>query len=536
MTRNYDRRRSTRSPRTSRSQPPRRRPPTRGRQPSSYQRRVPPSRSKRTNPLLWVGLLGLLGVAVFVGIYFRRDGSGPVPEIVYSSTPITVTSTPVVTPISLDTPTVQVADSSGNSPPAQSNNDVGIPDYNNFQQYFLKLINQARTDNGLTAVEWDGFAATIGEAHAIEMVANQYLSHWNLDGLGPDIRYGLAGGKELVQENVYSFWQRYDNGDPYPIQDWQIAVEEAHQSLMDSPGHRANILNPDHTHVGVGMAYDANTGEFRVAQEFINRYVNLDHGVSKVKPGETITISGQLLQASFDPIINLAYEPYPQSMSIAALDKTSTYQSPAQTLDAIPVTVEANGNFRADIHLGSDPGLYHIYVWVSIENSEPHAIDWIITVDQSGGSSLADPSDNTAEVEKAPDFSLSAIDGSELTLSQYQGDAVMVVFFATWCTYCQDEAEILMSIYEEYNPQGLRILAVNTSDNDDLDRLPSFVDTFGWQFPVLLDKDGDVSRLYNRRGVPMNIFIDRRGAVAQIVSGSMSSEMIASVVQQILEE
>ena len=248
------------------------------------------------------------------------------------------------------------------------------------QEYFLKLINQDRRQNGLSEVASDDLAAQIGQAQAYEMAKFNYLSHWNQPGYGPDIRYSNSAGTEWVQENVYSYWQRMDNGTPIPVQDWKAEIDRAQKALMNSPGHRANILNPDHTHVGIGLAYIPETGEFRVTQEFINRYVILDKMSNRMAPGSKIQIKFRLTNGATDPVINLAYEPFPQSLSLDQLRATSTYSSPAQNVNYINIGNLSGGDFQANVPLGDNPGLYHIRIWVTYSGRNPQAVDWVVWV------------------------------------------------------------------------------------------------------------------------------------------------------------
>lgn len=280
----------------------------------------------------------------------------------------------------LGTNETEIASPSSPIPIDQPIADTNIPDYEKMQQYFLSLVNEARVDGGLSPVIWDDFSSQVGQAHAIEMASNMYMSHWNLLGYGPDIRYSLAGGSENVQENVFSYWQRYSSGEAVPIENWETIIEKAHQSLMDSPGHRRNIMNPDHTHVGIGLAYDPETGEFRAAQEFINRYISMDNLPQEAIPLEEISISGQLYPGSSEPLINIAFEPYPHELTVEKLNETSTYQSPANFLEAFSASPDLDGRFETKFELGSQPGLYHIYIWVNYSDENPLAIDSVIWV------------------------------------------------------------------------------------------------------------------------------------------------------------
>lgn len=252
----------------------------------------------------------------------------------------------------------------------------------NLAKSMLALINADRKANGLNAVEWDDLAAQVGEEHAVDMVEKDYFSHWNTKGYGPDMRYAFAGGKEVVQENLYRYWYRFSNGTPAPITAWDELLRDAETGLIDSPSHRANILDAAHTHVGVGIAYNPKTGEVRLAQEFLNRYATLSEIPNKAKKGQDIRVSGALLLGAHDPIINVAFEPATRSTSIWDLNNTipHTYLSAAKSIQAIAPDVSGS-SFSALINVGeSGAGLYHIRIWATHNEIQIMAAEAIIVV------------------------------------------------------------------------------------------------------------------------------------------------------------
>jgi hypothetical protein len=246
----------------------------------------------------------------------------------------------------------------------------------------LDLINADRAAERLPPVEWEPFAAQVGQTHAEEMAAHGYMSHWNLDGEGPDVRYGRAGGTETVQENVYQFWRRYTDGTPVPVSDWEQVVIDAQVALMESPGHRANIMDPMHTHVGVGIAYNPQTGEVGLAQEFINRYVRMDPLPGTAQVGEQVMVAGELLGDAQNPLINLAYEPFPSPMTVEQLNATATYVSPAEFVSAVEPAVDGAGRFSAQLTLDAEgwPGIYHIRIWIERADTSVQAVNAVIDV------------------------------------------------------------------------------------------------------------------------------------------------------------
>jgi hypothetical protein len=246
----------------------------------------------------------------------------------------------------------------------------------------LSLINTARQADGKSEVGLEGTAIRAGQNHAQEMAAYAYLNHRNLEGYGPDHRYTFAGGLHAARENVYARWHS-PGGGPASQQEWQEIVEEAHRELMDSEGHRANILSPEHTHVGIGMVYEPSNGTFASAQEFTNQYVRLDGPLpSQVPVGGAVTLEGRLERGATNPLISLAYEPFPEPMGLSELKQVTTYVSPATQYDALLVEVDEGGRFGETVRLDhqGQAGLYHVRIFVDTQWGQALASDLVVRV------------------------------------------------------------------------------------------------------------------------------------------------------------
>lgn len=135
------------------------------------------------------------------------------------------------------------------------------------EQEFITRINAERTSRGLNALAVDSFLVQTARAHSREMCDLNYFSHHSpTSGLTSPMDRYLVGLKALgtnspdyllVGENIFycSIFSNVYN------------AEYGHRALMDSPGHRANILDPRFTKVGLGVYHNAR-GEFWVTQMF----------------------------------------------------------------------------------------------------------------------------------------------------------------------------------------------------------------------------------------------------------------------------
>jgi len=124
----------------------------------------------------------------------------------------------------------------------------------------LQLVNKDRADYGLNPVKLGNNPAA--QQHADDMLRVNYFSHWSSNGVKPYVTYTQLGGRGAVSENAgfsYSYCPSsnclQNVFDPFE----EISKSEHGMVYNDAAsnwGHRDNILNPHHTHVNFGVAYD----------------------------------------------------------------------------------------------------------------------------------------------------------------------------------------------------------------------------------------------------------------------------------------
>jgi len=114
--------------------------------------------------------------------------------------------------------------------------------------------------------------------------------------------------------------------------------------------------------------------------------------------------------------------------------------------------------------------------------------------------------------QPAADFMLGDLKGRKFTLSEYKDkQAVLLVFWTTWCTYCRQQLNLLKEKSVELKKDKIELLAINVAE-DEL-KVASFVDTFAIGYTVLLDKNTEVAESFNLLGVPTYVLINRQGKV-----------------------
>jgi peroxiredoxin len=119
----------------------------------------------------------------------------------------------------------------------------------------------------------------------------------------------------------------------------------------------------------------------------------------------------------------------------------------------------------------------------------------------------------------APDFELESLSGGETWLTDFRGHPVVLNFWATWCQPCRQELPQLVSAYDQLQDEGLVIVGLNMQEGRDL--ITPFAEDRGIDFPVLIDRDGDVGDQYRLLGLPTTYFIDANGVVVSVFRGPL---------------
>jgi peroxiredoxin len=138
--------------------------------------------------------------------------------------------------------------------------------------------------------------------------------------------------------------------------------------------------------------------------------------------------------------------------------------------------------------------------------------------------------------ELASDFTLPTQEGQEITLSQYRGKNVLLFFWTQGCVFCQTRSVLLVNhVFRKGQQSGLFVLSINIAEGKgDVAR---FVQEKGLIYPVLMDRDGSVSR--NKFGVyvvPTFFIIDRDGLIKKRLYGHVTGKDLLDFVEPYLRK
>ncbi len=134
----------------------------------------------------------------------------------------------------------------------------------------------------------------------------------------------------------------------------------------------------------------------------------------------------------------------------------------------------------------------------------------------------------------APVFELPLLDGltnnPTQKLADLQGWPVVINFWATWCPPCKEEMPLLERYHQKY-AGNLVILGVDYEEEPGVIR--PFVKELGINFPILLDRSGNVADLYFVRDFPATFFVDEKGILRAQHLGVLSEELLVPYLETI---
>lgn len=134
---------------------------------------------------------------------------------------------------------------------------------------------------------------------------------------------------------------------------------------------------------------------------------------------------------------------------------------------------------------------------------------------------------------RAPDFTLTSLDGRKVKLSDFRGKAVLLNFWATWCPPCKVEMPWFEDLQRQYAKDGLVVLGIAMDDSEPAS-IAKFATQLGVNYLVLLGTDqvsddyGDVQYL------PTTFYISRDGTIVDKMTGLLERKDIEEAVKKTL--
>lgn len=146
--------------------------------------------------------------------------------------------------------------------------------------------------------------------------------------------------------------------------------------------------------------------------------------------------------------------------------------------------------------------------------------------------SVAQAQDQSAEIakttlinkgDKAPDFTVEMVDGSKVQLSKLKGKVVVVNFWATWCPPCREELkQVQKQLIDRFKGKDFLFLPISRGEKKDV--VEAFRKKNNYTFPMGLDPQQSIYKLYASNYIPRNFVVGKDGKVIYVSVGYTPEE------------
>ena len=134
----------------------------------------------------------------------------------------------------------------------------------------------------------------------------------------------------------------------------------------------------------------------------------------------------------------------------------------------------------------------------------------------------------------APELTLFDLDGNEVSLTDFQGEVILVNNWATWCPPCREEMPEFKAYYDKYKDQGFQVVAIEAGEPEA--EVRNFVEQAGLDFVILLDPENKSLITFQHNSLPNSFVIDRKGNLRLAWLGAINGPTLEKYVTPLLKE
>ncbi len=144
----------------------------------------------------------------------------------------------------------------------------------------------------------------------------------------------------------------------------------------------------------------------------------------------------------------------------------------------------------------------------------------------------ADAAESPQTAYGAYDFTLTSIDGERVRLADYQGKAVLVNFWATWCGPCVVETPALVRVYNKYKDRGFSVIGVALQSEED--NIKDFVKKYRVPYAIASDTTSEVGLRYQVFALPSSFLFTADGKVKKAFTGYVEEAALERELEAVL--
>jgi len=142
-----------------------------------------------------------------------------------------------------------------------------------------------------------------------------------------------------------------------------------------------------------------------------------------------------------------------------------------------------------------------------------------------------------AQKKTLPDVTVQELSGKKVAIQDYaeNGKITVLSFWATWCVPCKKELDNIAEYYEEWQEDyNMELVAISVDNARSITKIKSVVDSKGWEYDILSDKNGDLKLALNFQAVPYTMVLDQDGNIVYRHDGYVEGDEFE--LEKILEK
>lgn len=126
------------------------------------------------------------------------------------------------------------------------------------------------------------------------------------------------------------------------------------------------------------------------------------------------------------------------------------------------------------------------------------------------------------------DFALTKLDGTEVSLMDYDNEIIILNFWATWCQYCIKEMPLLDEMDQR---DDITVLAVSVGEEKKL--VEDYIAENGYEFEVFLDEDSTLASTFGVTGFPTSVFMGKNLELYYVYPGMLDETTFDAILEAI---
>lgn len=134
--------------------------------------------------------------------------------------------------------------------------------------------------------------------------------------------------------------------------------------------------------------------------------------------------------------------------------------------------------------------------------------------------------------EPAPDVTFATADGATVSLADYEGQPLILNFWASWCPPCVAEMGSLLQPVHKAHSEDVAFLGMNL--RDDPAAAQQIVESTGVDYDLALDPDGEMFSAFGGVGMPTTVFIDAEGRIVDEHTGAITLDQLQAQVDRLI--